>query len=372
MWTFTLQFLLGHAPVRRLQDSQVASRLLEPLEKAGRWKVSHWPSDKSWACKADNFCGMRRMISWFHPYWIFSGSQGSTFDVWSCADERLLHRPSSQVSLRLAILARWPRRLRCCLTVRLPVGASLPKPIWNLIILLILCAKLFSFFLTDVNIHIAILAGECPCSNVRKLQDSQVASPLLEPLEKAGRWKVSHWPNDKSWACKADNFCGMRRMISWFHPYWIFSGSQGSTFDVWSCADERLLHRPSSQVSLRLAILARWPRRLRCRLTVRLPVGASLPKPIWNLIILLILCAKLFSFFLTDVNIHIAILAGECPCSKIAGLASGITFVGTTGEGWTMKSEPLTKWQILSVQSRQFLWHEKDDFMISSVLDLLW
>ena len=35
--------------------------------------------------------------------------------------------------------------------------------------------------------------------------------------------------------------------------------------------------------------------------------------------------------------------AGACPCSKIAGLASGTTFVGTTGEGWTMTREPLTK-----------------------------
>ena len=51
-------------------------------------------------------------------YWIFSGSQGSTFDVWTCADERFQHRQSSQVSLWLAWLLRWLRRLPCHLTVQ--------------------------------------------------------------------------------------------------------------------------------------------------------------------------------------------------------------------------------------------------------------
>ena len=69
---------------------------------------------------------------------------------------------------------------------------------------------------------------------------------------------------------------------------------------------------------------------------------------------LLMLCAKLFSLFLKDLNnlkyppkflnggadcyvvswIASSIASDGGPVFKIAGLASGTTFVGTTGEGW--------------------------------------
>ena len=81
------------------------------------------------------------------------------------------------------------------------------------------------------------------------------------------------------------------------------------------------------------------------------------------------LCAKLFTLFLKDVKLlkyppnfwavgqivmllagsHLALLLTGGPV-EIAGLASGTTFVGTTGEGWKMTSEPLTRWQILSLK----------------------
>ena len=74
------------------------------------------------------------------------------------------------------------------------------------------------------------------------------------------------------------------------------------------------------------------------------------------------LCAKLFSLLLKDLNnlkyppnfcamgqivmllagLHLALLVTGGPV-EIAGLASGTTFVGTTGEGWKMTSEPLTR-----------------------------
>ena len=117
-------------------------------------------------------------------------------------------------------------------------------------------------------------------------------------------------------------------------------------------------------------MLARWPRRLPCRLTVQLPIGASLPKTISYQTFLLILCSKLFSFFLTDVKIseyppkfsfarQIVIAATSISLYQelqgfpmhriiavihrnsrgrlvfeIVGLASGTTFVGTIEEGW--------------------------------------
>ena len=35
-----------------------------------------------------------------------------------------------------------------------------------------------------------------------------------------------------------------------------------------------------------------------------------------------------------------------------------------------VRSDPLTKWQMLSLQSRQFVWHDKDDFSMSLISDL--
>ena len=82
------------------------------------------------------------------------------------------------------------------------------------------------------------------------------------------------------------------------------------------------------------------------------------------------LCANLFTLFLKDVKLpkyppnfwavgqivmllagsHLALLLTGGPVFEIAGLAWCTTFVGTTGEGWKMTSEPLTKWQILSLK----------------------
>ena len=78
---------------------------------------------------------------------------------------------------------------------------------------------------------------------------------------------------------------------------------------------------------------------------------------------LLMLCAKLFSLFLKDLNnlkyppnfcemgqivmllagLHLALLLTGGPVFEIVGLAWCTTFVGTTGEGWKMTSEPLTR-----------------------------
>ena len=91
--------------------------------------------------------------------------------------------------------------------------------------LLMLCAKLFSLFLKDLNnlkyppnfcemgqivmllagLHLALLLTAGQCS---RLQDLQVAPPLLEPLEKAG-WHISS---------VLDVLC--------------FQASRGSTFDA--------------------------------------------------------------------------------------------------------------------------------------------
>ena len=210
---------------------------------------------------------------------------------WTCADERLKHRRSPEVSLRLAILARWLRRLRCRLTVASSWCKSAKTHLLSKLSFDSLC-KVFCivsfwqtwkileyrpkflsvqtdcfvashmglsmFFLKRQlsqefqgfwnKLHNCLLhsrrvfytAIRSATSQCSKLQDLQVAPLLSRPLEKAGRWQVSHWPNDTCWTFKADDFCGMRMMISWFHPYWIFSGNQGSTFDVWTCADERL------------------------------------------------------------------------------------------------------------------------------------
>ena len=91
----------------------------------------------------------------------------------------------------------------------------------------------------------------------------------------------------------------------------------------------------------------------------------------------------LYSFFLTDVKIREYMprfLSVQTDCFvlthiisviEIAGLACGTTFVGTIEEGWEMTSDPLTKWHMLSLQSRQFVWRDKNDFSMSLISDPL-
>ena len=133
--------------------------------------------------------------------------------------------------------------------------------------------------------------------------------------------------------------------------HWI---NQGSMFDVWTSADDCFQHRQSSQVSLWLAWLARWLRRLPCRFTAQ---DKSVRKNIFLRISLIksfdALCKVVQSLierseqpeisakFLRDGAdcyvvswIASSIASDGGPVFKIAGLASGTTFVGTTGEGW--------------------------------------
>ena len=127
-------------------------------------------------------------------------------------------------------------------------------------------------------------------------------------------------------------------------------------------------------------MLARWLRRLRCRLTVASSWCKSAKTHLLS-IFFLILCAKLFSFFLTDVNVanirqsfwtfRQIVLYLPISVIEIAGLACVTNFVGTIEEGWEMTSDPLTKWQMLSLQSRGFVWRDKNDFSMSLISDPL-
>ena len=150
----------------------------------------------------------------------------------------LEHRRSPKVSLRLAILARWLRRLRC----RLTVASSWCKSAKNHLVSHIssdsLCKFVYivSFWQTWKSLSTCQsfwvfrqIVLYLPISyQWLKLQDLHVAPTLSEPLKKAGRWQVTHWPNDKCLSCVADNLCGVIKMMSACHRYLTLSASKGA------------------------------------------------------------------------------------------------------------------------------------------------
>ena len=152
------------------------------------------------------------------------------FDVWTSADDLFQQRQSSQVSLCLASLARWLRRLPCRLTVQ---DQSVRKNIWH-----VLRENLIkSFDALCKAVQSLLERSEQPEISAKFLSsgaDCYVVSWIACSIASDGRASVqdcrtckwhhlcwNHWRRleddkwalDRSWAFKADNLCGI------FHPY---------------------------------------------------------------------------------------------------------------------------------------------------------
>ena len=148
-------------------------------------------------------------------------------------------------------------------------------------------------------------------------------------------------------------------------------------FDVWTSADDRFQHRQSSQVSLWLAWLARWLRRLPCRLTVQ---DKSVRKNIFYWISLIksfdALCKVVYSLpeRRETPEISAIFLSGGPDCYVVSRIASSIASDGRASvrncricmmhhlcwNNWRRLEDD--KWAIDQMtnpepEARQFVWH---------------